>query len=383
MNRKLAEETISQAQHAQRTIAQAILENAPIGIAKLNKNLQFNEVNSAFSRQFGVSSDNLPGKSIFEVTTGIPVEALLEVVGEGTTFQVENVQIVFEGVPTESIAQDTCWDLAAWPIRDTSGVITGVILITANVTERAQLARQRDDFVATLTHDLKNPLLGQNRMLELFIAGTLGSLQANQIEMMTLIKTSTSEMLELIGNLLEIYRYDAGAQQLHLENCDAKELVDTCIAQARPLAERKGIKLNSTVNGTIIVGDRTAIRRVIMNLLDNAIKFARHETDVEVWCETTEKASVLHVKDNGQGIHKQQLSILFQRFGQTEFGRSFSAGTGLGLYLCRQIVEGHGGTITCESEVGVGTIFSVSLPRYGNGLDCDSSSTLNIQARLS
>ena len=111
-----------------------------------------------------------------------------------------------------------------------------------------------------------------------------------------------------------------------------------------------------------MVVDRIAIRRVVMNLLDNAIKFARPGTDVEISYESSDTVCVLQIKDSGQGIHKQHLPTLFQRFGQTELGRSFSTGTGLGLYLCRQIVEGHGGTITCESEVGIGTTFFVSLP---------------------
>lgn len=140
MTRKLAEEAASLAMQAQQTITQAILENAPIGIAKLGKNLQFHEFNVAFSQQFGVSMDKLRGKFIFEVTTGMPIEDLLEIVKTGAPFRSENVQILFDGT-----AQDTLCDLVAWPIKDKSGVITEVILMTTDVTERARLARQQED----------------------------------------------------------------------------------------------------------------------------------------------------------------------------------------------------------------------------------------------
>ena len=362
MNRKLAEETINQGLQTQRSISLAIVENAPIGIAKLSKKLQFNEVNSAFKRQFGVSIKELEGKSIFEVMIGLPVEDLLKVVRDGTTLQAENVQIAFEGIPFDTINQDTCWDLAAWPVREASGAITGVVLITANVTERAMLVRQREDFVATLTHDLKNPLIGQDRVLGLFLAGAIGTLADKQLELVRVLKTSTSDMLGLIGTLLEVYRYDAGIQHLRLEEFDIRELINACVEQARPAAEEKNISLDLDATSTFIIGDKTAIRRVVMNLLDNAIRFARVKTVISVTSVSEENSYVFRIADAGLGINSEQLATLFKRYSQTEHGRSFSASTGLGLFLCRQIVEQHGGKISCESEVGKGTTLTVSLP---------------------
>jgi len=360
MNRKWTEEAINQSVQAQRLTAQAILENAPIGIAKLSKDLRFNEVNRAFTLQFGVDSDALPGKSIFDVTTGLPVENMLNVVRDGTTIRVENVRLSFDG-PLAEIGPDTCWDLAAWPIKDAYDAITGVILITANATERAKLSRQREDFVATLTHDLKNPLLGQKRVLDLFLSGALGALADEQVEMLALTKTSTTEMLNLIGNLLETYRYEAGAEQLLIKNSEVKSIVDVCVAQISLVAAQKGVKIVSDVSDAVIAFDRKAIRRVVMNLLDNAVKFSPVGTDVEIWSECVDNKFVLHFKDSGLGIEKRHIKELFQRFGQTSLGRTFNSGTGLGLYLCRQIVEGHGGTISCHSEVGKGSTFSFAL----------------------
>ncbi|MBI2812402.1 MAG: PAS domain S-box protein [Candidatus Melainabacteria bacterium] len=375
MNRKWTEEAIDQAIHAQRTIAQAILENAPIGIAKLSRDLRFNEVNKAFTLQFGVSSDRLPGKSIFEVTTGLPVENILNVVRDGTTFRVEDVRLAFEGTSPESRDPDTCWDLAAWPIKDIADAVTGVILITADATERAKLSRQREDFVATLTHDLKNPLIGQDRMLKLLVGGAFGTLNPEQVKMLTLLQTSTADMLALIGNLLEIYRYDAGVPQLRIEPCEMKEVVDACIAQISSLAARKSVRVISTVSDTTIAADVAGIRRVVMNLLDNAVKFSPANSDVEVWSEYIENMFVLHFKDCGIGIEKNQRRHLFKRFGQTDLGKSFTTGTGLGLYLCRQIMESQGGSINYQSKVGDGSTFSVALLLDRSRLD-DSADTL-------
>lgn len=239
---------------------------------------------------------------------------------------------------------------------------TEIILMTTDVTERAKLARQREDFVATLAHDLKNPLIGQNRVLDLLLQNQIGTLTKRQEEVFSVLKNSTVDMLELIGNLLEIYRIDAGAQQFKFEEFDVKKLVDSCIDQLHLRADTKGVRMTTRVPDVTVSADQPAMRRVIMNLLDNAIKFTRPGTDIDVSCQNQESEFVLQISDSGQGIKAEYVPTLFQRFAQAEFGSAYANSTGLGLFLCRQIVEGHGGTISCESAEGIGTTFFVTIP---------------------
>ena len=149
--------------------------------------------------------------------------------------------------------------------------------------------------------------------------------------------------------------------QLRIENCEVKEIVDASIAQISAFAKRKNVRIISTVSDSSIDADIAGIKRVVMNLLDNAVKFSPADTDVEVWSEYIENMFVLHFRDCGTGIEKSQRRHLFKRFGQTEQGRSFSTGTGLGLFLCRQIVESQGGSINYQSQNGEGSTFSVAL----------------------
>jgi PAS domain S-box-containing protein len=361
MDREQAEQTAAKATQAQQKTAQSILENAPIGIVKLNNNLVITEANHAFCTQFGLTLEDLSGKFIFQIPTGIPTGDLVDVVQNGMPFSCENMPIA---LPRNSVSSQTFWDLAAWPVKVGKEQTTGIVLLTTEVTERVKLSRQREDFVATLTHDLKSPLIGQSRMLELFLDGTLGPIAVNQNEGLLLLKSSTKEMLDLIGTLLEVYRYEDGSPQLHIEELDAMKLVADCLAQVMPLALVRGIKLTSTFQSKdqTFFADGPAFRRVLMNLLDNAIKFTAKGEEIEVSCLSRDTTFVLSITDTGIGISPKELSSLFQRFAQAESGRKFKAATGLGLFLSRQIVEAHGGNITCQSEEGKGTTFVVELP---------------------
>jgi len=109
-------------------------------------------------------------------------------------------------------------------------------------------------------------------------------------------------------------------------------------------------------------GDKMALRRVVMNLLDNAVKFTPPQGLIQVSCLLVDNRLTITIKDNGPGIAAEEIPSLFKRFAQAKLGRTHQAGTGLGLYLCNQIVEAHGGRIVCNSQLGVGTTLVVTLP---------------------
>jgi signal transduction histidine kinase len=361
MERKLSDQMALQATKAEQSIGAAILENAPIGIARLNKNLVITESNDVFSKQFGIALDELLGKFVFALPIDLPNEQLLTVVQQGIPFSRDNFRVVVDGSDRLS---ECFFDLAIWPVKGEDGLTNSVILLTVDVTERVKLGKQREDFVATLSHDLKNPLIGQNRMLGLLLEGRLGPLQEEQAKILSLFKAGTDEMLELIGILLDVYRYEGGAQQLRIEQLDAKQLISGCIDQLNPIAKAKGITIRSTFPEALpaMPGDQLALKRVVMNLLDNAIKFTPAGGLIQFFCQYTGSSFIITVEDNGSGISAHELQSLFQRFSQSGSGQRHKAGTGLGLYLCRQIVEAHGGKITCASEEGSATTFIVTLP---------------------
>jgi PAS domain S-box-containing protein len=368
MDRKTAEQVAQQATLAEQRIARAILENSPIGIAFLNRNLEVTEANRVFGKQFGIDVKDLIGTFIFEIPAGIPNDKIIEVVQSGVPFSVSEFRVT---ISDEGTLKDSYCDLTVWPVKAGADDTVGLIILTIDVTERVKLTKQREDFVATLTHDLKNPLIGQERLLDLILGQHVGPMVGEQADILSVLKAGTTEMLELIGTLLEVYRYEDGSPQLRLEQVDLLELITGCIAQASPLAEANNTKIKSNLPASLprLLADQVALRRVVKNLLDNAIKFTPAAGSIVVSCLPAGNNLTITVEDSGAGIPAEELPKLFQRFAQGSSGRRQSAGTGLGLFLCRQIVEAHGGNITCSSQEGHGSKFLFTIPLESGGED--------------
>lgn len=368
IQRKDAEERSRKAMQSEQRIAQAVIDRAPAGIARLNASLVITNMNKQFTEQFGPSMDNsldadcsgLLGKHIFQVLPELPIEKLLETVQKKVPFSIDNFRMPSNS--TAGTAQTArFWDLTGWPIDTEDG---GMILLTADVTERVRLTQQRDDFVATLTHDLKNPLLGSVRLFGLLLDGHVGTLDARQKKLIKELSVAGQDMLDMIANLLDVYRYDAGQERLHFAAVDIKAVVERCIQQLLMLTNDGAIKIRTEFpqKDNTVSGDELALRRVVMNLVGNAIKFTGGGGAIAVRGRPDGDAYILEVTDTGSGIPGQELELLFERFVQGGTGRRNHSGSGLGLYLSRQIIERHGGSISCQSELGVGTSFSVRLP---------------------
>lgn len=361
LDRHFAEQAAKQAIRSEQRIAQAIMENAPIGISWLNRNLTVSGANQAFRQQFAPHNSDLEGTFIFQLPVGIPNDKLVDVIHTGVPFSSNNFKV---SMPDSQGSQEKFFDLTVWPVKDDEQQNIGLVLLTVEVTERVKLGKQREDFVATLTHDLKNPLIGQNRILGLILKEDFGPVNEEQEKILSLMKTGTDELLALIGTLLEVYRYEEGAAQLRPYEFDLVCLISSCVSQMTPIANEKGINIIVAFEAepVLATADEMALRRVIMNLLDNAIKFTPAQGLVGVNLRASASRFHITVEDNGAGINEKEMKTLFQRFSQTRQGPKHKASTGLGLYLCRQIVEAHGGEISCSSAVGVGTKFIATLP---------------------
>ncbi|HEY9778236.1 MAG TPA: hybrid sensor histidine kinase/response regulator [Planktothrix sp.] len=231
-------------------------------------------------------------------------------------------------------------------------------------SERIKLYEQREDFMATLTHDLKNPLIGANRVLELVCTGQAGDVSHESVHLLQKVRESNSALLAMIRNLVEVYRYEKDINTLIRENTDLSHLVRKYLDEVEPLFQERGVTVHSEFqeHPQKIFADQHAILRVVQNLVENAIKFSPSGGMVSVKLWQDDRLAMLAVSDNGPGIAEADIQRLFQRFWQGHAGRTHTVGTGLGLYLCRQIVEAHDGRISCTSKEREGSTFTVSLP---------------------
>ena len=250
---------------------------------------------------------------------------------------------------------------------------TTLVMVIRNVHYQKEMDRLREDFIATLTHDLRTPAVASIQTLEYFIDGKLGELNEKQNTILTTMKKSQEDMLGLVNTLLEVYKYEAGRLKLVKTPFRLDTLTDECIEQIKPLADAKHQtieKLYINTDKQDIIADRNEIRRVIFNLLGNAVKYTQEGGLIQVRAEIDGNDVRFSVKDNGEGIFKKDIPKLFKRFSQgTQEKRSIS--TGLGLYLSKQIIDAHGGKIWLESDKGKGSEFFFLLLDAVNVKDKD------------
>jgi len=220
------------------------------------------------------------------------------------------------------------------------------------------------DFVAAIVHDIKNPLVGADRILDWL--GERLDMQANceTAELLKGLKLSNQGLLRLVQNLVDFYRYEGSAFPVNLVRCDVNALIEGCITEIKHHAESgKVILITSHVEQLPLCElDQNAMRRVILNLLHNAIKFTAPEGVVEISAEAGTDSVILTVRDTGRGISLQDRTLIFQRYSQGEHGQSYPGGTGLGLYVAKQFVSAHNGEIECRSELDQGSSFIITIP---------------------
>ncbi len=337
------------------------MENAPIGLWKLDRELVIVKASPAAASQLGQQSNDLVGLSFCDIVDSVPREKIVPALEANETVQLprQKMEILKGGEKKEVLL-----DIAAWPIKDKDGRASGLYVSTIEVDDR-MVSRQKEDFVATLVHDLKTPLIGADRTLEAILNGTLGEVDEGQFEVLAMLHKSNQSLLRMVQNLIEVYRYDYSEPQLTFEAAFLFDLASDCCRELSAVAESKniGLEVNLPMSQGRVQVDALAIRRVISNLIDNAIKFTLKGGTVRVWGEETPNKVTIHVKDTGIGISQDELSKVFERFWRSQKSKGQSVGTGLGLYLCKQIIDAHEGDIKVSSVEGESTAFSITLAR--------------------
>lgn len=403
----------------------SIVNNTADGILTLNADLAITSINPAAARWFH-RIDTLQDVDLktYSLETLVRTNVLKLMIADGK--QSHSIQTLLDPYKPHQVSELMIGDLpleaSISPLpNDAYPDKPGFVLVLRDITERKEIERLRDDFVSTLTHDLRTPLLAAIQTLGFFADGSLGELPARQKELVQMLIQSNREMLGLVNVLLEVYKYESGRQKLILDNVRLDSLIAAICQELDALSRERQQDLQlmsqseAFPDGFTVHGDKQELKRVFVNLIGNAINYTPKggKLQVELSVDTTTapntqapktpsarsarrmsqkivpapsgtsqpneqlktgssafegntttagKPSVtICVQDNGRGIPAQDIPLLFQRFSQGT-SKQRSSGSGLGLYLSRQIVEAHQGHIWVESEEGKGSRFYVRLP---------------------
>jgi len=253
---------------------------------------------------------------------------------------------------------------------------------TRQVEQAAERMREvnelKSNFVSTVSHELRTPLTSIKAYVETLLENIGARNEVMQREFLQIIDGETDRLARLIDAILDLSQLESGTFKIRKEVFDVGEVIGEVVDVLRSVADRRGIGLNVDVpeRGVLLEADRDLIKQVIINLAGNAVKFTEQGGDVSLSARQNGAAVKVIVKDTGVGIPKKQLSKIFDRFYQVDgsAARQFG-GAGLGLTICKSIVEWHGGTIEVESEEREGSKFVVTFPQKA----VESKAVANVQ----
>lgn len=236
------------------------------------------------------------------------------------------------------------------------------LVIIKNTTAQHELETLKEDFVATLTHDLKVPIIAETNMIDLFLNESFGPVNDKQRLALKNMATSNKELLELVQVVLETYKLRDHKMILYKENIMLKAFIEEIIEEMAPIAKKTANTFEFIFDRDIwVFADRFQLKRVVKNLIQNAISYGKAKTPIEISIGEIPNYSIIKVKDHGAGISQTDIDKIFNRYYSA--AKKFrKIGTGLGLYLALQIIKAHNGDLTVESKEGEFTEFCVKIP---------------------
>jgi PAS domain S-box-containing protein len=311
-------------------------------------------VNPAAERRFGLEASEVVGQPLPQVVADGQLDKLLTQPIEGQSRKTLTREIA---LPDGRILY-----ASASPIIDGDGQITGRVAVMRDITHLKQLDDMKSEFVDTVSHDLRSPLTfmrGYTTMIPM-----VGEVNPKQQEFIENIVKGIEQMTELIDDLLDIGKIEAGVG-ITMAPCQLNEIIKGVIDSLRGQADIKRLKLETSLPDHLpaVIGDQTLLRQAITNLLDNAIKYTPTGS-VTVGVEEKDSQIVISVRDTGLGIAPADQMRLFEKFYRLKRRETVEIkGTGLGLAIVKSIAERHDGRVWVESKLGVGSTFYLALPK--------------------
>jgi len=322
---------------------------------------------------FNKAAENLTGWS-FEEVQARAVDEILRIIDEKTKKAVENpIDKVLGSGRTEGgtdrdvlIARDgsQCPIAAtAAPIRKNDGTIIGSVCVLRDVSREREIDRMKTDFVSSVSHELRTPLTSIKASTATILRDPNMPEQVKH-EFLTIINEESDLLKNLIEGLLEISRIESGTVRFSREPVDIAGVIDQVLSGLQHLADNKNIQLKTDIGDELgqLQSDEGKIQSMVMNLVNNAIKFTPEHGQVSISAQRQGQELIVSVSDTGMGIPKEALSRIFDRFYRVHQPGKRIQGTGLGLAIVKEIVNMHAGRIEVESEPGKGTTFTVFLP---------------------
>jgi PAS domain S-box-containing protein len=349
-----------------------ILESVGDGIYGIDLDGRLTFINKAAAQILGYTPDQLAGRDMHEV--------IHHSHADGTPYSKATSPIFQTMRRRESIhmRDEVFWrkDGTAIPVEYTTsplienGQVSGMVVAFQDVSERRRLERMKDEFISTVSHELRTPLTSLRASLGLISSGSLDKRPEKQKQMVDMAIANCDRLVRLVNGIVDFEAVGKGRLTLNRQPIEAIDLLRRASDASHSAASQARINFRVEAPPAMVMADEERVLQVLNELVTNSIKFSPPDTVIRLLAQPTSPTEVCFiVEDQGRGISPDKLDGIFERFQQGDASDSRDlGGTGLGLALCRSIVEQHGGRIWAESEVGRGSRFLFTLPVAGANL---------------
>ena len=249
-------------------------------------------------------------------------------------------------------------------IYDSEGDRIGFLIIIRDVTASVKIERQKKQFIATLTHDLKTPVRAEERALQMLLNGDFGEIKPEQREILKEILASSKFMGRMTDNLLTKYKIESDNLKIRKEFNSLKKTIEKCVDSIKYILESKKqvLHINYETENEYFLYDEVELSRVLINLISNASEYSKINKKITMTISEKENQIMLSVRDNGFGIPDNEIEHIFDEF-HSSAKRFKKVGSGLGLFITKKIIEAHDGSISVKSTYGKGSEFTVLIPQ--------------------
>lgn len=336
------------------------MQDAVIGIDEKNSIIFLNHLASEL---LNLNASEVVGKTVDEIANR---NQLLKTIISKT--HTEPLQIVLNDKPNYFSVESN--DISIREIPDIEKTISfteraaGRVFILKNVTDFKELDQAKTNFMATISHELKTPIASIKMSLKLLEDNRIGALNTEQHYMVKHIQDDTNRLLKITAELLDLAQVETGNIKLNIQESDAKAIVDYAVDAVKSQTEHKEIEVKLAIpeNLAKVVADQEKTAWVLVNFLSNAIRYSTNRSKIDIGIVQDEQHLIFSVRDYGKGIAEEYKNDLFKRYFQVPTDGQHKSGSGLGLSISKDFIEAQQGKIWMESELGLGSIFSFSLP---------------------
>jgi len=335
---------------------QSMIEHSADIICSLDPIGRLTAINPACRHILGYSEDMILGMNLRSLFAEEDINGLNQSLSAATLEQ-EETQYESRVRKRDGNLIDLLWSIH-WVPSEKS-----FFCVSHDITQRKELERMKQQFIAMVSHDLRTPLTTIGTYLELLSTGVLGELSEKGRHLLQIAERNANRMLSLINDLLDLEK--AGFGGLHLDCSSEKldELIDQSIKSLASVALAKKVKIETNLTELMVLADNKRILQVLVNLLGNAIKFSPEGTTINIETKKVDTMATVRISDQGRGVPEHLKTAVFERFQQVKPSDQFDqGGSGLGLAICKVFVELHGGTIQVENNSPAGSTFSFTLP---------------------